>query len=98
MGVVVSRGQPLSFWERVWSSAIELPVLVPTIIGGDRNAQIYDLTALNAESAEQMALLHLTRLFPRRKEAGHARLWELMPPSLELATGRETNGIETCGR
>ena len=57
-----------------WSSAIELPVLVPTIIGGDRNAQIYDLTALNAESAEQMALLHLTRLFPRRKEAGHARL------------------------
>ena len=73
-GGVVSRGQPLSFWERVWSSAIELPVLVPTIIGGDRNAQIYDLTALNAESAEQMALLHLTRLFPRRKEAGHARL------------------------
>ena len=34
--VVVSRGQPLSFWERVWSNAIELPVLVPTIIGGDR--------------------------------------------------------------
>ena len=35
---------------------------------------ICDLTALNAESAEQMALLHLTRLFPRRKEADHARL------------------------
>ena len=35
---------------------------------------ICDLTALNAESAEQMALLHLTRLFPRRKEAGHVRL------------------------
>ena len=55
-------------------SAIELPVLVPTIIGGDRNAQMHYLTALNAESAEQMALLHLTRLFPRRKEVGHARL------------------------
>ena len=71
---LVSCGQPLSFWERVWSNAIELPVLVPTIIGSDRNAQMYDLTALNAESTEQMALLHLTRLFPRRKEAGHARL------------------------
>ena len=71
---LVSRGQPLSFWERVWSNAIELPVLVPTIIGGDRNAQMHYLTALNAESAEQMALLHLTRLFTRRKEAGHARL------------------------
>ena len=45
-----------------------------TIIGGDRNAQMHYLTALNTESAEQMALLHLTRLFPRRKEAGHARL------------------------
>ena len=69
-GWVVSRGQPLSFWERVWSNAIELPVLVPMIIEGDRNAQMHYLTALNAESAEQMALLHLTRLFPRRKEAG----------------------------
>ena len=41
---------------------------------GDRNAQMHYLTTLNAESAEQMALLHLTRPFPRRKETGHARL------------------------
>ena len=27
---------------------------------------IYDLNALNADSAEQEALLHLTRLFPPR--------------------------------
>ena len=43
-------------------SAIELPVLVPTIIWGDHNAQMHYLTALNAESAEQ---------------AGHARLLQL---------------------
>ena len=35
---------------------------------------IYDLTVLNAESAEQEVLLPLTRLFPQRKEAGYARL------------------------
>ena len=44
------------------------------IIGGDRKYTDHDLTALNAESAEQEALLLLTRHFTPWKEAGHARL------------------------
>ena len=48
---------------------------------------IYDLTVLNAESAEQMALLHLTRLFPRRKEAGHARETTISGANLEFGNG-----------
>ena len=44
-----------------------------------RKSIMISVTTLNAESAEQM---HLTRLFPTRKEAGHARLgWRVVQDS-----------------
>ena len=71
---LVSRGQPLSFWERVWSNAIEPSVLLTQHLTPLDHAFAHCGHPQLSWRPEQEALLHLTRLFPRRKEAGHARL------------------------
>ena len=59
--IIVSRCQPLSFWERVWSNAIEPSVLLTQHLTPLDNAFAHCGHPQLSWGPEQEALLHLTR-------------------------------------
>ena len=76
--MVVSCGQPLSFWERVWSNATEPSVLLTQHLTPLDHAFAHCGHPQLSWGPEQEALLHLTKMergWPRETRAMECRLF-----------------------